>query len=206
LALAALTVSHAAAGTPAPRVEIRTNHGSFVLELYPEQAPQTVDNFLRYVADGFYDGTLFHRVLKDLMIQGGGFTPGMQEKPTRAPIPNEAAHCLHNERGTVAMAHSGADNLAGAQFFINLTDNRGLDYDPASASGAGFCAFGRVVRGMKTIYTIGHIEVMAGGDFVGDVPSEEIIIEHARVLPAQTQSGDDNGKAAYDAGDDHLGP
>jgi cyclophilin family peptidyl-prolyl cis-trans isomerase len=197
----------APAQTPAhPRVELRTNRGAFVVELYPERAEHTVEYFMHNVRDGFYDGTLFHRVLKDMMIQGGGFVPGMIEKPAPAPIENEARHCLSNESGTIAMAHAHDAQTAGSQFFINLADNRGLDFDPSTAAGAGYCAFGRVVGGMQAVRAIGTATIMAGGDFVGDVPAEEIIIESARVLPADARSGDDNGQAAHELGNDYFGP
>ena len=189
-----------------PRVELHTNRGPLVLELYPEQAPKTVANFLRYVEDGFYDRTLFHRVLKDLLIQGGGFQSGMLEKPARAPIANESRHCLSNTRGTIAMAHAADADSSASQFFINLADNHGLDFDATVSAGAGYCAFGRVVRGMNTVQAIAAIPVVSGGDFMGDVPAEEIIIESARVLPANVRSGDDHGEAAHELGDDNLGP
>jgi len=201
-----LSTQTVAATEEAVRVEMHTNRGAFVIEVYPAQAPRTVENFLRYVQDGFYDGTLFHRVLKGLLIQGGGFQPGMLEKATRTPIANEAQHCMPNTRGTVAMAHAADANTAAAQFFVNLADNHGLDFDATASAGAGYCAFGRVAGGMRTIYAIAQSAVVAGGDFMGDVPTEEIIIESARVLPADARSGDDNGKAAYELGDDHLGP
>ena len=201
--LSAQTVS---ATEEAVRVEMHTNRGPIVIEIYPGQAPRTAENFLRYVQDGFYDGTLFHRILKGFLIQGGGFRPGMMEKTTRPPIPNEARHCMPNTRGSVAMAHAADANTAAAQFFVNLADNRDLDFDATASTGAGYCAFGRITGGMRTIYAIAQSAVVAGGDFMGDVPMEEIIIESARVLPANARSGDDNGKAAYELGDDHLGP
>jgi cyclophilin family peptidyl-prolyl cis-trans isomerase len=195
-----------AAQAPQPRVELRTSRGAFVVQLDPEHAPHTVATFLRNVDEGFYDGTLFHRVLKGMLIQGGGFLPGMVEKRSPPPIENEAPHCLPNTRGTIAMAHAGDAHTAGPQFFINLADNHGLDFDATVSAAAGYCAFGRVVGGMKAVSAIGTAEIVAGGDFVGDVPAEEIIIESARVLPADARSGDDNGQAAHELGDDHLGP
>jgi cyclophilin family peptidyl-prolyl cis-trans isomerase len=195
-----------AAALQHPRVALQTNRGAMVVELYPEQAPQSVANFLRSVEGGFYDGTLFHRVLKGILIQGGGFQPGMQEKPAPAPIPNEARHCISNERGTIALAHAADRDSSSSQFFINLADNHGLDFDATVSAGAGYCAFGRVVRGMSTVQAIAAIPVVSGGDFMGDVPAEEIIIERARVLPANARPGDDDGEAAHEFGDDNVGP
>ena len=189
-----------------PRVELRTNRGPLVVELYPERAPQSVASFIRTVEDGFYDRTLFHRVLKGLMIEGGGFQPGMQEKPARPAIPNESRHCLPNTRGTIALAHAQDADSSSSEFFINLADNHGLDFDPTTPAGTGFCAFGRVVHGMSTVQAIAAVPVVSGGDFMGDVPVEEIIIESARVLPANARSGDDDGEAAHEFGDDNLGP
>jgi peptidyl-prolyl cis-trans isomerase A (cyclophilin A)/peptidyl-prolyl cis-trans isomerase B (cyclophilin B) len=189
-----------------PRVELRTNRGAMIVELYPEQAPQSVDAFLHSVQDGFYDGTLFHRVLKGLLIEGGGYGPGMQEKPPRTPIPNESSHCVPNLRGTIALAHAADADLSSSQFFINLADNHGLDFHATVSAAVGYCAFGRVVRGMQTVLAIAQTPVMSGGDFVGDVPLEEIIIESARVMPANARSGDDDGEAAHEFGDDNIGP
>jgi cyclophilin family peptidyl-prolyl cis-trans isomerase len=194
------------AASQRPRVELHTNRGALVVELYPEQAPQSVDTFLRTVEDGFYDGTLFHRVLKGLLIQGGAFQPGMLEKPARPPIPNESKHCMPNTRGTIALAHAQDPDSSSSQFFINLADNHGLDFDANASAGAGYCAFGRVVSGMQTVSAIGATPVVSGGDFMGDVPAEEIIIESARVLPANARSGDDDGEVAHEFGDDHVGP
>jgi cyclophilin family peptidyl-prolyl cis-trans isomerase len=194
------------AASQRPRVELHTNRGALVVELYPEQAPQSVDTFLRTVEDGFYDGTLFHRVLKGLLIQGGAFQPGMLEKPARTPIPNESKHCMPNTRGTIALAHAQDPDSSSSQFFINLADNHGLVFDANASAGAGYCAFGRVISGMKTVSAIAATPVVSGGDFMGDVPAEEIIIERARVLPANARPGDDDGEAAYKFGDDNLGP
>jgi cyclophilin family peptidyl-prolyl cis-trans isomerase len=206
LTLLSITCTLALPAVTHPRVELRTSRGALVVELYPERAPQTVANFMHYVEDGFYAGSLFRRVLKGLLIQGGGFLPGMLEKPAREPIPNESRHGVPDTRGTIAMAHAGDAASAASQFFINLTDNHGLDFDATISAGAGYCAFGRVVRGMKAVEAIAAIPVVSGGDFMGDVPAEEIIIESARVLPADARSGDDDGEAAHEFGDDNLGP
>jgi cyclophilin family peptidyl-prolyl cis-trans isomerase len=187
-------------------VELHTSRGALVVELYPEQAPQSVDTFLRTVADRFYDGTLFHRVLKGLLIEGGAFEHGMQEKPARAPIPNESKHCISNTRGTIAFSHAADPDSSSSQFFINLADNHDLDFDATARARAGYCAFGRVVSGMQTVSAIAATPIMSGGDFMGDVPVEEIIIESARVLPANAPSGDDDGEVAHEFGDDHVGP
>jgi cyclophilin family peptidyl-prolyl cis-trans isomerase len=190
-----------------PLVELTTSRGAFVVELYPERAPLTVASFMRNVEDRFYDGTLFHRILKDMLIQAGGFQSGMLEKTAPESIPNEAKSCMPNTRGTIALAHAADAASSGSQFFINLADNHGLDFDATAAAGFGYCAFGRVVRGMRTIQAIAQTPIVAGGDFMGDVPTEEITIQSARVLPAAAApSGGEHGEAAYELGDDHLGP
>ena len=152
LTLALLSCASAAgfAQTAAPRVKLDTSMGAIVLELAPDKAPKTVENFLEYVKAGHYDGTVFHRVIPDFMIQGGGFTAEMNQKPTRAPIPLESRNGLGNARGTVAMARTMVPDSATAQFFINVKDNAFLD-QPNSRDGQGYAVFGKVVGGMDVV-------------------------------------------------------
>lgn len=142
-----------------PRVALETNHGTIVLELNPEKAPVTVENFLDYVERGWYDGTVFHRVIADFMIQGGGFDASMQKKITRQPIENESKNGLSNKRGTISMARTGDPHSATAQFFINLVDNDGLD---GRGSSWGYAVFGKVVEGIEAIDSIAKVEVKPG--------------------------------------------
>jgi len=143
---------------PAPEVVIQTSLGDIKVRLFADRAPATVENFLRYVDDGFYDGTIFHRVISTFMIQGGGFTPGMQQKPTRPPVRNEAENGLQNRRGTLAMARTPDPHSATSQFFINVEDNRQLDFRNASPQGFGYCVFGEVVAGMDVVDKIRNVE------------------------------------------------
>ena len=170
----ALLLSFAAAAAN-PQVEVRTNMGNFVIELYPENAPNTVQNFLQYVKDGHYNGTIFHRVIPGFMIQGGGFTASMTEKPTRAPIQNEATNGLRNARGTLAMARMAALRSATAQFYINVVDNRRLDHTGYGPGEFGYAVFGRVLSGMEVVDGIAAVPTRstAGMD---DVPVEPVII------------------------------
>lgn len=162
-----------------PQVVFETNKGSFVVELYPDKAPKTVNNFLKYVNNGFYDNTIFHRVIKSFMIQGGGFTKTMEQKDTSPPIENEANNGLHNDTGTIAMARTSSPDSATSQFFINTNDNHFLNYRGPDAQSIGYCVFGRVIQGMDTVYAIGdsmtHYEKGHG-----DVPIEKVIIQHAK--------------------------
>ena len=180
----ALILAPALQAADHPRVKVDTNLGSFVLELYPEKAPKTVDNFLRYVRDGFYDGTIFHRVIDGFMIQGGGFTPDYQRKPTRAPIPNEADNGLKNVRGTIAMARTMDPHSATAQFFINVKDNPFLDHTSPTPRGWGYAVFGKVVEGMDVVDKIKSVDTGPGGPFPKDAPREPVIIEKMTVLDA----------------------
>ncbi|HKI87031.1 MAG TPA: peptidylprolyl isomerase [Thermoanaerobaculia bacterium] len=163
-----------------PRVDLVTNKGTIVLALDSSAAPKTVDNFLTYVRSGFYDGTIFHRVIPGFMIQGGGMTAQMQRKPTRAPIPNEASNGLKNTRGTIAMARTQNPNSATAQFFINLVDNASLDYRGGGPDGAGYAVFGHVVSGMDVVDAIAKVQTTFR-DGHQDVPVEPVIIEKATV-------------------------
>ena len=135
-------------------VKLETNHGTMTLELYDDKAPETVKNFLEYVNSGFYNGTIFHRVIDGFMIQGGGFEPGMKHKETRAPIKNEAGNGLKNDTYTIAMARTSDPNSATAQFFINVKDNHFLDYTAPTVQGYGYCVFGKVVDGTDVVDAI----------------------------------------------------
>jgi len=157
----------------APRVKVETSQGDFVLELQPEKAPKTVDNFLRYVADKHYEGTVFHRVIDGFMVQGGGFTANMTQKPTRSPIALEASNGLKNDRGTIAMARTGNPNSATSQFFINVANNDGLN--APQPDGYGYAVFGKVVSGMETIDKIRNVAVGNQGGFQ-NVPLTPITI------------------------------
>jgi peptidyl-prolyl cis-trans isomerase A (cyclophilin A) len=163
-----------------PRVALETSEGRIVLELNAEKAPKTVENFLEYVRSGQYNGTIFHRVIPGFMIQGGGFTQLMTEKPTRPPIPNESRNGLKNDRGTIAMARKPEPNSATAQFFINLVDNDRLNYP--SFDGYGYAVFGRVVEGMDVVDRIKAVETATNGPYQ-NVPVKPIVIREARILP-----------------------
>ncbi len=178
LALLTLTLAGAALAAN-PKVNLQTNKGLIVIELYPDQAPQSVANFLAYVDAGFYDGTIFHRVIPDFMIQGGGFTADLEKKATRDPIPNEADNGLKNERGTLAMARTNDPNSATAQFFINHKDNAFLDHSGKNPRGWGYAVFGRVTDGMSVVDAIATTPTGAKGMFPKDVPLETIVIEKA---------------------------
>ena len=162
-----------------PQVDLKTNMGEIVLELYPDKAPKTVANFLHYVKSGHYDGTVFHRVIEGFMIQGGGFDQQMQEKPTDAPIVNEANNGLSNATYTVAMARTAAPNSATAQFFINVNDNKFLDYP--GQDGWGYCVFGKVIKGMDVVDRIKSVDTTDRGMYQ-NVPVKPVVIESARVV------------------------
>lgn len=168
-----------------PRVYMETSLGDIVLELNEEQAPKTVENFLYYVHEGFYAGTIFHRVIDGFMIQGGGFTEDFQQKPTRPPIPNEAKNGLKNTRGSIAMARTPDPHSATAQFFINVGDNPSLDYP--SPDGWGYTVFGRVVKGMDVVDEIRQVSTGQGGPFPQDVPQTPVIIEKVTLIPAKAE-------------------
>ena len=158
-------------------VTFKTNHGDITLELYADKAPKTVENFLSYVQDGFYDNTIFHRVIDGFMIQGGGMTPDMEQKETKAPIENEANNGVANEAGTIAMARTNDPHSATAQFFINVKDN---DFSSESMNGWGYCAFGKVTEGMDVVEKIKNVKTGNYG-YHQDVPVEAVIIEKAVV-------------------------
>lgn len=179
-----IVASHVFAANP--KVEIQTNHGSIQLELYPEKAPKTVENFLAYVKDGFYDGTIFHRVIAGFMIQGGGFDQNFIQKPTRQPVENEAANGLKNKTGTIAMARTSEPHSATSQFFINVADNDFLDYTAPTQRGYGYTVFGKVIAGMSVVNKIALISTGAQGPFASDVPRSAVVIEKIRLLAADT--------------------
>ena len=164
-----------------PQVELKTSSGTIVIELYPDKAPKTVENFLQYVRDGQYDGTIFHRVIPGFMIQGGGFTPDFKEKPTRAPIRNEAENAPRNTVGTVAMARTSDPHSATAQFFINVADNANLDFRFPTQEGYGYAVFGKVVKGLDVVERIVKVATASAGPH-RDVPVKPIVIEHARLI------------------------
>lgn len=166
--------NHSTAGEK-PQVILETSKGNITLELDPEKAPVTVKNFLSYVDSGFYNGTIFHRVIPGFMVQGGGMTPDMKEKSTQAPIKNEAANGLSNQRGTIAMARTQVVDSATAQFFINVKDNDFLNHRNTTASGFGYCVFGKVVTGMDVADKIVSVPTKSVG-YHEDVPAESILI------------------------------
>ena len=160
------------------RVNIKTSNGEIVLELDEEKAPGTVANFLEYVDAGFYNGTVFHRVIDGFMIQGGGFEPDMKQKPTREPISNEADNGLTNDAYTIAMARTSDVDSATAQFFINVAKNDFLNFSAATPQGFGYCVFGKVVEGQDVVDQIKNVETGSKG-FHRDVPVEDVVIENA---------------------------
>ena len=167
-----------------PKVEFKTTLGNFVVELDDVKAPKTTANFLNYVKSGFYNGTIFHRVIDGFMIQGGGFTPDLTQKPTNAPVLSEAQNGLKNQVYTIAMARTSDPDSATAQFFINVKDNQGLDYP--NAMGNGYTVFGKVISGTQTIDAIRQIPTMVANaprmGRMGDVPSKTVTIESATIL------------------------
>ena len=161
-------------------VKLHTNHGIITLELDEKRAPQTVANFLQYVKDGHYANTIFHRVIDGFMIQGGGFEPGMRQKPTRAPIKNEADNKLKNANLTIAMARTSDPHSATAQFFINVSDNAFLDHTAPTSQGWGYCVFGRVTGGADVVNKIRGVKT-GGSGMHKDVPVADVVIERAEV-------------------------
>jgi len=186
--LVMLSAAAAAPGALAadPQVDLKTSAGTIRLELYPAKAPKTVANFLQYVKDGHYDGTIFHRVIPGFMVQGGGFEPSYKQKPTRAPVVNEAQGAvqagLKNDAGTVAMARTSDPNSATAQFFINVNDNAFLNWGDARGDGNGYAVFGKVVSGMDVVTKIVKSPTGPGGPFRSDVPREAVVIQSATVV------------------------
>ncbi len=162
-------------------VQMSTNLGDFVIELFPDRAPKSVENFLRYVREGFYQQTLVHRVISNFVIQGGGFAPGMIQKPSYPPIQNEAKNGLRNTRGTVAFARTKNPHSATSQFFINLNDNDFLNYTSATPEGWGYCVFGQVIEGMDTIESISGLPTASRYGFA-NVPMSDIVIQDTKLL------------------------
>jgi peptidyl-prolyl cis-trans isomerase A (cyclophilin A) len=165
-----------------PQLEVKTSQGILTVELYQDKAPRTVENFLQYARDGFFNGTVFHRVIQGFMIQGGGFTPDMKQKETRAPIQNEARNGLKNELGTLAMARTSDPHSASAQFFINLKDNSFLDYP--GRDGWGYAVFGKVVQGMEVVQKIATVPTTNAGPHQ-NVPATPVVIESVKLLSAK---------------------
>ena len=181
-----LVMLSVAAGAPGAlaadlQVDLKTNLGTIRLELYPDKAPKTVENFLQYAKDGHFNGTIFHRVIDNFMIQGGGFDKSFKQKPTRAPIPNEAKNGLRNDLGTVAMARTSAPHSASSQFFINGKNNDFLNAASAQ-DGWGYAVFGKVVGGMDVVQKISKTPTGSGGPFPTDVPREMVVIESVTVV------------------------
>src|SRR5688572_29068127 len=168
-----------------PQVELKTNLGTIVLELYPDKAPLTVANFLQYVKDNHFEGTLFHRVIPGFMIQGGGFDGEFKQKPVRKPVRTEASNGLKNEVGTIAMARTPAPHSATAQFFINVADNASLDFRFPTPEGYGYTVFGKVVKGMDVVNRIVKVPTGPGPAPHRDVPVKPVVIESARLLDAK---------------------
>lgn len=162
-------------------IKLHTNHGVITLKLFDDKAPETAANFREYVKAGHYDGTIFHRVIGNFMIQGGGFEPGMKQKPTRAPIKNEANNGVSNKVGTVAMARTMDPHSASAQFFINVADNSFLNHTAPTTQGWGYAVFGEVVEGMDVVE---KIKAVSTGSKAGhqDVPTEDVVIEKAEIV------------------------
>jgi peptidyl-prolyl cis-trans isomerase B (cyclophilin B) len=162
-------------------IRLHTNHGTIALELDAARAPKTVANFISYVKSGHYDGTIFHRVINGFMIQGGGFQPGMSQKPTQAPIANEASNGLKNDKYTIAMARTSDPHSASAQFFINVADNAFLNHTAPTSQGWGYCVFGKVVDGFDVVDKIKTVETGRYG-MHQDVPETDVVITKAEVV------------------------
>lgn len=168
-----------------PQVRLMTSEGEMVIELYPEKAPKTVENFLHYVASGFYNGTIFHRTINNFLIQGGGFTPGYEQKQTLPPIPNESNNGLRNDTGMLAMARGDDPNSATTQFFINLNNNLHLNFYKPESYYYGYCVFGKVIKGLDVAMKIAALPTSAGGPFASDLPKQQIVIEEITTLQNQ---------------------
>jgi peptidyl-prolyl cis-trans isomerase A (cyclophilin A)/peptidyl-prolyl cis-trans isomerase B (cyclophilin B) len=184
-----IVVLSVVAGSPGalaadPQVDLKTNVGTIRIELYPAKAPKTVENFLQYVKDGHFNGTIFHRVIDNFMIQGGGFDKSYKQKPTRDPVPNEGKNGLKNDLGTIAMARTSAPHSASSQFFINGKNNDFLNAASAQ-DGWGYTVFGKVVSGMDVVTKISKMPTGPGGPFPTDAPREMVVIESATLVTAK---------------------
>lgn len=180
LAMLSSPISQAADLNP-PQLEIRTNHGNIIIELYPDKAPKTVANFIQYVTSDYYTGTTFHRTVDRFMVQGGGLTADMREKSTFSPIENESNNGLKNEYGSIAMARAFAPNSATSQFFINLADNKFLNFHKPEAAYIGYCVFGKVIKGIDVVERIGKSPTKVVGAHL-NVPIEPVVIEQVALL------------------------
>lgn len=188
LLVLSVCMGSALASDAQPRVKLTTSQGDIVLELNREAAPKTVDNFLAYVKAGYYDGTIFHRVIAGFMIQGGGFDTQMNRKPSRQPITNEADNRLPNRTGTIAMARTADPHSASAQFFINVKDNGFLDHRGKTAKGWGYCVFGKVVSGMNVVRAIEKVPTTSRSG-MRDVPETPVVIKQASVVHVEPAKG-----------------
>lgn len=182
LSLSLLTLSLSVSASNNPTVRMVTNKGNIEIVLNAEKAPESVDNFLKYTKNNYYNGTIFHRVIKGFMIQGGGFTKDLQRKKTSAPIPNEADNGLKNDRGTIAMARTNDPQSATAQFFINTANNNSLNHTGKSMRGWGYAVFGKVTKGLDIVDSIENTKTGARGMFPSDVPMSDIIIEKVEII------------------------
>lgn len=178
---ATMQTLYTSTGTETMNISMKTNHGTITLELYPDKAPITVKNFVEYVESGFFDGTIFHRVIPGFMIQGGGFVHGMSQKETNANIKNEADNGLKNDAGTIAMARTPDPDSASSQFFINLKDNDFLNYSAPTPQGWGYAVFGKVTDGMDVVEAIAKVSTGSAG-MHQDVPVEDVVIEEVKVI------------------------
>ena len=182
LSLSLITLSLSVSAANNPTVRMVTNKGNIEITLNQDKAPKSVENFLQYANSNYYNGTVFHRIIKGFMIQGGGFTKDLQRKPTKAEIPNEAFNGLKNERGTIAMARTSMPHSATAQFFINTVNNHSLNHTGKSMRGWGYTVFGKVTKGMEIVDSIENTKTGARGMFPSDVPVNDIIIEKVEII------------------------
>ena len=184
----------ASASANNPQVEIKTSEGKILVELFPDKAPKTVDNFLIYIKNDFYKGTIFHRTINRFVIQGGGYTPDLKPKETLPPIPSEATNGLTNEAGSLAMARAYDPNSATSQFFINVERNRFLNHHKPHPDYYGYTVFGKVIQGMDVVEKISAVQTTTAGDFFQDVPVKNVIIEDVKVIPERVKASPPSDK------------